>query len=40
MENENKKDIAEMLEKTNVVDIELESEMKKSIIAYAMAVNV
>lgn len=28
MENENKKDIAEMLEKTNVVDIELESEMK------------
>ena len=40
MENENKKDIAEMLEKTNVVDIELESEMKKSFIAYAMAVNV
>ena len=40
MEYENKKDIAEMLEKTNVVDIELESEMKKSFIAYAMAVNV
>ena len=40
MENENKKDIAEMLEKTNIVDIELESEMKKSFIAYAMAVNV
>ena len=40
MENENKKDIAEMLEKTNVVDIELENEMKKSFIAYAMAVNV
>lgn len=40
MEQENKKDIAEMLEKTHVVDIELEHEMKKSFIAYAMAVNV
>lgn len=38
--NEIKKDIAEMLEKTRVVDIEVESEMKTSFIAYAMAVNV
>ena len=36
----NKKDIDEMLGGTKYVDIELESEMKKSFIAYAMAVNV
>lgn len=35
-----KTDISEMLEKTNVVQIEVEDEMKKSFIAYAMAVNV
>lgn len=38
--NEVKKDIEEMLAKTNVVDVEVEGEMKKSFIAYAMAVNV
>lgn len=38
--NEIKKDIDEMLAKTNVIDVEVESEMKKSFIAYAMAVNV
>ena len=36
----NKKDIDEMLKGTKYIDIELESEMKKSFIAYAMAVNV
>ena len=36
----NKKDIDEMLGGTKYVDIELESEMKKAFIAYAMAVNV
>ncbi len=38
--NEVKKDIEEMLAKTNVVDVEVEGEMKKSFIEYAMAVNV
>ena len=36
----NKADIEEMLSKTNVVDVEVEGEIKKSFIAYAMAVNV
>ena len=36
----NKKDILDMLEGTKVIDVEVESEMKKSFIAYAMAVNV
>ena len=35
-----KKSVAEMLENSKIVDIELEGEMKKSFIAYAMAVNV
>lgn len=38
--SEIKKDIEEMLEKTRVLDIEVEDEMKTSFIAYAMAVNV
>lgn len=37
---EDKKDILEMLEKTNIVDVKAENEMKTSFIAYAMAVNV
>ncbi|MDE6189924.1 MAG: DNA gyrase subunit A [Clostridia bacterium] len=37
---EDKKDIFEMLDKTNVVDVDAISEMKTSFIAYAMAVNV
>ena len=38
---EDKKDnILEMLDKTNVVEIDAVHEMKKSFIAYAMAVNV
>lgn len=36
----NKKDIEEMLAGTKVVDINVEGEIKKSFIAYAMAVNV
>ena len=36
----NKKDIDEMLAGTKVVDINVEGEIKKSFIAYAMAVNV
>ncbi len=41
MEDKNKKkDIDEMLTGTKYIDIELEGEMKKSFIAYAMAVNV
>ena len=39
-EKSNKKDIDEMLKGTKYIDIELESEMKRSFIAYAMAVNV
>jgi DNA gyrase subunit A len=35
-----KKSVAEMLENSKIVDIELDGEMKKSFIAYAMAVNV
>ena len=37
---EDKKDIFEMLEKTNVVEVDAVNEMKTSFIAYAMAVNV
>lgn len=40
LEKENKKSIQEMLEKTQVKNLEVESEMKTSFIAYAMAVNV
>ena len=35
-----KKSVAEMLENSKIVDIDLDGEMKKSFIAYAMAVNV
>ncbi len=38
--DENKKDIDEMLQGTTIKEVEVESEMKKSFIAYAMAVNV
>ena len=37
---EDKKDILEMLDKTNVVEVDAVKEMKTSFIAYAMAVNV
>ena len=37
---EDKKDIFEMLDKTNVVEVDAVKEMKTSFIAYAMAVNV
>ena len=37
---EDKKDILEMLDKTNVVEVDAVNEMKTSFIAYAMAVNV
>ena len=40
MEEKNKKDIEEMLSGTKVVDVNVEGEIKKSFIAYAMAVNV
>lgn len=40
IKHDEKKDILEMLEGTKVVDVEVEGEMKKSFIAYAMAVNV
>lgn len=39
-EKEYKASIPEILQKTTIKDIEVESEMKKSFIAYAMAVNV
>ena len=40
MEEKNKKNIDEMLSGTKVVDVNVEGEIKKSFIAYAMAVNV
>lgn len=40
LEKENKKSVPEMLRGTNIKNVEVEGEMKKSFIAYAMAVNV